>query len=438
MIFSKGLFQILWRVLLLAVFALGMSYSWVKTDFVVTPAIFGLFCVISIAELYWFLRRQERNWSRFLLSIEHQDFTRSYQQFQESRKLRDAYELITRSFEQVKRQQESDHLLLKTVLTHIPIGLACYGATGEAVFANEPFLQMIGRKLAPKAPQLSTFIPALKDEIWEEGSPSVELIEEFGQKRVLIKTESFKLLGHSYKLLSFMDISHTLDSNELESYQKLMRVMTHEIMNSTAPILSLIQVINKKLVSDTGLNELEPKAQLNIGKSLLAIEDRTQGMLEFVEGYRKINKTIQPQMVKIQSSELMNDLAPVISGREVKIEDRLRDVLLLDKHLMIQVLINLITNAKDAIKEVENGRIMVRLFRIEEQVIIDVTDNGPGVKPAHLHQIFVPFYTTKATGSGIGLALSRKIIKAHGGSIGYERVDDSISRFRIVLGRFTG
>ncbi len=433
MIFSKGFFQILWRVMLLALFALGMSYSWVKTEFVVTPAIFGLFCLLSISEIYWFLRRQERNWSRFLLSIEHQDFTRSYQQFNETKMLRDAYDLITRSFEQVKRQQESDHLLLKTVLMHIPIGLACYSMSGESVFANDPFLQLIGRKLAPKAPQLKALISGLTAEIWEEEAPPTELIEEIDQKRILINAESFKLLGHSYTLLSFMDISHTLESNELESYQKLMRVMTHEIMNSTAPILSLIQVVNKKLVSDDGLNELDSRSQRNMGKSLLAIEDRTQGMLEFVEGYRKINRTIQPQLMEVQSSELLDGLASVMAEVEVKIEDRLRATLRVDKHLMSQVLINLITNAKEAMEAIEEGWVKVRLFRSEEKVVIDVLDNGPGVKPEHLHQIFVPFYTTKATGSGIGLALSRRIVKAHGGSIGYERVEGNVSRFRIVL-----
>lgn len=432
MIFSKGFFQILWRVLLLALFALGMSYSLVKTNFVVTPAIFGLFCLISIAELYWFLRRQERNWSRFLLSIEHQDFTRSYQHFYESEKLRDAYELITRSFEQVKRQQESDHLLLKTVLTHIPIGLACYKASGDSVFANEPFLNLIGRKLAPKASQMKKYIPGLPEEAWREDAPSVELIEQLGQQKVLIKTESFKLLGHSYKLLSFLDVSHTLESNELESYHKLMRVMTHEIMNSTAPILSLIQVVNKKLVTDEGLNTLEPKAQLNLGKSLLAIENRTQGMLEFVEGYRKINKTITPQLAEVQSSKLLSGLTLVTQGANVQIEDRLKDTLMIDKSLMMQVLINLITNAVEALQDIDGGRVKLSIYRSNQEIRIEVLDNGPGVKPEHLHQIFVPFYTTKETGSGIGLALSRKIVKAHGGRISYERVD-GLSRFRIEL-----
>ncbi len=433
MIFSKSLFHILWRVLLLALFALGMSYSFVKTDFVVTPAIFGLFALISVLELYWFLRRQERNWSRFLLSIEHHDFTRSYQHFYESKELRDAYEMITRSFEQVKRQQESDHLLLKTVLTHVPIGLACYAASGEAVFANEPFLNLIGRKLAPKTSQLQAFISGFHDEVWQEDRPSVEFIEQLGQKRVLIKTESFKLLGYSYKLLSFMDISHTLETNEVESYQKLMRVMTHEIMNSTSPILSLIEIVNKKLVTKEGLNQLEPKSQKNVGKSLLAIEERTKGMLEFVEGYRKINKTIKPKKVLVQSSELIDALVPATAEGHVLVEDRLKGTLSMDKGLVVQVLINLLKNAKEAIGSQESGWVKLKLYGKDDKVMIEVSDNGSGVKPEHLHQIFVPFYTTKETGSGIGLALSRKIVKAHGGSIGYERVGGNESCFRIVL-----
>lgn len=432
MIFSRGFFQILWRVLLLALFVLGMSYSIVNTEYVVTPIIFALFGGISVCELYWFLRRQERNWSRFLLSIEHQDFTRSYQQFSESSKLKDAYELITRSFEAVKRQQEADHLLLKTVLTHVPIGLACYGEDGEAVFSNDPFLSLLDRKLAPKAFQLDKLIPELNGKILEKNASRAEITAQMDQRRILIKTESFKLLGHGYKLLSIMDISHTLETHELESYHKLMRVMTHEIMNSTAPILSLIQVVNKRLVTTEGLKTLDDKSQRNIGKSLLAIEDRTGGMMAFVEGYRKINKTFQPQMERVSVSTLIDGIVSMKADAEVQVDDRLRESLLLDKNLMTQVMINLIKNAQEAIQNVTEGWVKIKLYRQEDQARIEVWDNGLGVKPEHLHQIFVPFYTTKTTGSGIGLALSRKIVKAHGGNIGYERVGDQ-SCFWIVL-----
>lgn len=434
MTFSKGFLHILWRVLLLAVLALGLSYSLVKTEFVVTPAIFGLFILISIAELYWFLRRQERNWSRFLLSIEHHDFTRSYQQFQESKNLRDAYELITKAFEQVRRQQESDHLLLKTVLKHIPIGLACYSMEGEVTFANDPFLKLLGRKVAPSVTQLRKLVPGLVKNAFESGSGPVEMTEEYLSKRLLIKTESFTLMGFEYKLLSVMDVSHTLETHELESYQKLMRVMTHEIMNSTTPILSLIKVVNKKLVHSEGLHELSGKDQVNIGKSLHAIEQRTEGMLAFVEAYRKINKPIEPALETTSSEALVQGLTPLIDsiGTEIEIDDQLRGSLRIDLNLMSQVMINLVTNAVEAVHDMEQGRVRLKIFKKGENACLEVCDNGPGVKPENLHKIFIPFFTTKEKGSGIGLALSRRIVKAQGGNIEYLR-EGEWSCFRIRL-----
>ena len=434
MIFNKGFLHILWRVLLLAMFALGLSYSLVETDFVVTPAIFGLFILISIAELFWFLRRQERNWSRFLLSIEHHDFTRNYQQFYESKKLRDAYELITQSFEQVRRQQESDHLLMKTVLKHLPIGLACYTAEGEATFVNDPFLALLGKKVAPTVRQMKRQFPELAEQAFDPQSGPQEFIVTLQSKRLLIKTESFSLLGFEYKLISMMDVSHTLETHELESYQKLMRVMTHEIMNSATPILSLIRVVNKKLVHASGLQQLSERDQRNVGKSLQAVEERTLGMLEFVEAYRKINKPIQPQLGSVQTTEMVDDLQPLMDSfkREVTIHQSYQGTLWIDQQLMIQVLINLIKNAVEAIEHQVDGKVELKVREVENEVWIEVLDNGSGIKPENLHQVFVPFYTTKEQGSGIGLALSRKIVKAHGGYLGYER-EGAWSCFRIRL-----
>ena len=417
----------------MALLALGLSYSYVSTDFVVTPLIFGLFILISVSELYWFLRRQERNWSRFLLSIEHHDFTRSYQQFYESKKLRDAYELITSNFEQLRQKQESDELLLKTLLRHIPIGLACYNEQGEAVFSNDPFLFLLGRKKAPPASQLKYIVPKLDENVLGRKTGPGETIEQMGQLRLLIKTESFSLLGFEYKLLSMMDISHTLDVNELESYQKLMRVMTHEIMNSTAPVLSLIKVVNQKLIGPEGLNELTLKDQSNIGKSLMAIETRTAGILSFVEAYRKMNKPIVPQLETISTVDLLESvIALVDDADQITLEDRYRGPLLIDNNLIAQVLINLLKNAKEAVGEMEEGRVKLRVYQADSHIRIEVVDSGPGVKPENIHKIFIPFFTTKEQGSGVGLALSRKIVKAHGGGIEYERIEKE-SRFRISI-----
>jgi len=427
MIFKKSFLLILLRVLLIVALAIGMVYTWYNTELSITPYMFGALILIFIFELSWHLQKQERNWNNFLRSVEFGDFNRAYKQKTNSKDLEEAYALISAQMEALQTNREAEFRLLQTVLKHVSIAVVCYKEEGEVVFTNKAFNELLELpglihidKLVEKYPAIHQVMSS------SETAPSGWIDHDHGQK-LFVKTESFKLKGTALKLASLTDIRNSLDAKELESYQKLMRVMTHEIMNSTTPILSLIGVVNKKLIKDETLTELNAKDQKNVAFSLNAIEERTAGMLKFVEAYKQINRPIEAHVEPVASKDLLEAVASLMtpqSGVSFTVNDEIKGTLNLDKNLMTQVLINLVKNALDAVAAQPNAQVIITATQTTDRTQIEVADNGPGVPEKSVAEIFVPFFTTKAEGSGIGLALSRKIVRAHGGRLEYSRRND--------------
>lgn len=436
MIFSKGFLHLLIRVLLIVILALSLAYTYFETALSITPVMFGLLLLIVLLELMWYLQRQERNWASFLLSVKYQDFNRTYQKQTSSTELQEAYELITSSMEELRSSKEKEFQLLQTVLQHVSIAVGCYKDNGEVIFTNKAFDTLLDLPGLIHIDRLQKPYPKIHQVMVAEQGPPSEWVDHANGQKLLAKTEIFTLKGKRHKLISLTDIRSSLDAKELESYQRLMQVMTHEIMNSTTPILSLIKVVNKKLINGSDLVDLNAKDQRNIATSLNAIEERTSGMLKFVEAYKQINRPIQPHLELVESKELITSLTSLMNiqtSADLTFKDTMKDAILIDKALINQVLINLIKNALDAVQATENPTVIISICRENDTWIsLEVEDNGPGIPSQAIHQVFVPFYTTKTEGSGVGLALSRKIVKAHGGLLEYERVNEK-TRFTVRL-----
>ena len=424
------------RVVVLAILIIAAVVSYYETDLIVTPVMLSLLGIISAFELIWYLGRMEREFTRFLLSIKHHDFSRSYRNKSEYKELQNAYDLITKSFEDLETQKHADNRLLQTVSQHLKIGLVCYDQTGETVFVNKAFKEMLGLRSFARLESISQSHRSIYDYLIAEKTVSGALAKGNNEEKLLIKTEAFTLRGKAFKLASLYDIRSTLDTNELESYQKLMRVMTHEIMNSATPILSLIQVVNKKLIDGEKIRPFSEPEQKNIAFSLGAIETQTHGILKFVEAYRKINKEIRPNKEVTTMSALVDPVIKLLINPEVidfSFDNQVKEKIKVDKGLMSQTLINLLKNAIEAVDGVKSPQIRLFVYKSKELLKVTVEDNGGGLMESQLSQIFVPFFTTKPEGSGIGLALSRKIVNAHGGNLICEITDQKMTRFSILL-----
>ncbi len=220
------------------------------------------------------------------------------------------------------------------------------------------------------------------------------------------------------RLINLKNIHSGLEENEIEAWQKLIRVLTHEIMNSIAPIISLSETLSERAVQN-GMNEKDYGIML---QGMQTIYRRSKGLLGFVENYRKLSRLSMPVLAPVRMEELLDDLKKLFPSRDIHYTYRTEDahkILMLDRSQIEQVLINLLKNAGEACIEQEIPEVIIAThYEMEKRIfMLTVTDNGSGILPDVLDKIFVPFFTTKPTGSGIGLSLCKQIMNLHGGSI---------------------
>lgn len=219
---------------------------------------------------------------------------------------------------------------------------------------------------------------------------------------------------------------------ENEAWQKLVRVLTHEIMNSIAPIISLSETITER-TDQNKMNEDDYRTML---QSIQSIHRRSKGLLDFVENYRKLTKIPAPVIQSVPVSELFNHIELLFTDTKTPLHFSIAPSNLhipADRSLIEQVLINLVKNAFEACADLPDGEIWVKAFRKENAVVITISDNGCGIVTEAIDKIFVPFYTTKPKGSGIGLSLCRQIINRHSGSISVTSEEEKGSTFSISL-----
>ena len=251
-------------------------------------------------------------------------------------------------------------------------------------------------------------------------------------RHLSLQATTFKDHKKTLRIISIHDISNELDAKELESWQKLIRVLSHEIMNSITPITSLSETLLNYFIPPE--KPVDKTTVANTVKGLEVINERGIGLIRFVESYRKLTRLSKPVLKHIDLRNLIERLLLLLENEpdfqriqfsvetgtsDINVETGTPDISVeADEAQLSQVLINLIKNAMYAVKDVANPHISVRAHYSQNgRCEIEVIDNGPGIPPEIMEQIFIPFFTTKENGSGIGLSLSRQIMKNHGGSI---------------------
>ena len=242
--------------------------------------------------------------------------------------------------------------------------------------------------------------------------------------KVLLSATAFQTEGKKYKLVAFQNVNEALDETESKAWQKLLSVMTHEIMNSVAPISSLADTLKNRLQNAMVVLD-DPDAIEDLELGIETIRRRSEGLLKFAETYRNLNKITKLNLKKLSVRDLFANLhqlmQPTFEQKKIELEIILRDTELFfeaDPSLIEQVLINLIVNAMEAVKDQENPKIVLSAdAAIFKKIIIRVADNGTGMPEELLDKIFVPFFSTKKSGSGIGLSLCKQIMMLHRGNI---------------------
>jgi two-component system, NtrC family, nitrogen regulation sensor histidine kinase NtrY len=445
MIFNSFQFRLFLRIALLAlsIFLCAYVHLHYATKYAV---IILLVCVYQIYELYHNIKRSHDEVDDFVQSIHYRDFTKHFNIKQapaDLKALRNGFNEINQSFKTITREKETQYQYLQKILEIINTGILSYNTeTGEMNWINETFKKMFD------IPYLKTIASLEKrDEdlyqaiisIQSSASRLITVQHKNQNLRVLLTATVFKTENASNKIVACQNIENALDETEGQAWQKLLSVMTHEIMNSIGPISSLANTLKLNVQQAPENIRSNYKDLEDIELGLDTIQRRSEGLLRFAQIYRSLNKVIKPNLetvlVRDLFENLFNLMQPTLEKNEIELDIILKNpqiTLSVDIHLIEQILLNLLLNAIEALKDIPNGKITLSAFTEDEKTLVKIADNGCGISPEILDNIFVPFFSTKKNGSGIGLSLSKQIMLMHKGSIHVQSVEGQGTVF--VLG----
>lgn len=400
----------------------------------------GIFLVLASFMLIFLLIRIYNNTNKsvkaFFDSLGNDDTTLHFSNVPRNASLNQLYESmdrLNRHFQEIRLRNEYNESFYRTLIEFASTGLIVLDGNNSIVFINKVACNYAGispesvnkNLLRIKHPEFYNAVCNLTP----GGTVTYRHLVSNELQMLSFRAAGIKRSDQELKLVSVQDIRSELENRELESYRKLMNVMTHEIMNLLSPITSvskeLYTQLNSKPDKDVDGMEKEPDIT-NALTGLQMINEQSNSLINFVNNYRRISRIPQPEFASFDADEWTGQLSIAFSGRmkenainfSIGREKNVHNIIA-DRNLLNQVMINLINNAIDAVTEIEGERkISVRISKKgDERILISVSNNGPHIPPDLVEKIFVPFFTTKKNGSGIGLSISQEIMKLHRGSI---------------------
>jgi nitrogen fixation/metabolism regulation signal transduction histidine kinase len=360
-------------------------------------------------------------------------------------KLHDRMNRLNRILQNVKIENERTSQFLQTVVEHVDMGLISYDSNGNIKIYNRAAKKYFN----VQQPQQLSSLKTNNDELFEiinAIKPGQEILHKMKSDKllqsILVKATELKIENNVIKLVSFQDITNELDKKELDSWQRLIRVLTHEIMNSISPITSLTSVISgyfKKKEDEKPLppEKINNQIVLKTLSGLNTIEETGKGLLNFVDRYRSLTSLPKPNLSRFSVDALFRKCKVLMESdisKQIKISIVVNpeDISIAADYAQVeQIIINLIKNAAEALSDQKKGKIQLKAFKTPDGIFIQVEDNGSGISNDIIEDIFVPFYTTKKSGSGIGLSLSKQIMQNHDGSISVNSLPHKGSEFTL-------
>lgn len=431
--FKRYEWRIVIRVALLFATLCTMAYLLMKGSAgYVYLAILVPVVMYELYDFYRFHKKAHDEVSQFVESVHYRDFSRHFDVKHaplELQPLRKGFNDINTTFKVISKERETQYQYLQKILELVDTGILSYdhrsGATG---WMNESLKKMLGipylktiHSLEKRDERLYREIIALRP---GEGRV-VQLTRDRNMVKVLLSATAFQTDNRVYKLIAFQNVDEALDENEAKAWQKLLSVMTHEIMNSVAPISSLADTLKNRLQLASKHIEDDEGTVDDLELGIITIKRRSEGLLKFAETYRNLNKITTLNLTKIYVRDLFESLfrlmQPSLQQKNIDIDVILKDPDLsieADVNLMEQVMINLLVNAIEAVKDQAHPHIVLSAYRAANQkVTVKIADNGSGIPADVLDKIFIPFFSTKKSGSGIGLSLCKQIMMLHKGNV---------------------
>ena len=445
MVFKNFRFQVIIRVLALTLVVALLAWCIVNA-FYLRSIYLGAAVVILTTEFIWYIDRFNRDVKSFMMSLLHRDFTTHFQPDRKSRTFSELYDTLNRisdAFKTISKEKEVQYRFLEMLVEHIRVGILTIGEDGKILLANRAVKELLHKVVLLNLKSLESTDPAFVHALTEIRSGETRLVRIQVQHELLqlsIHASEFRLDGKYHKLVSMQNIRNELDNREMEAWQKLIRVLTHEIMNSVSPVISLSETMHGLLHNHKPqLTQADPILYETLDKGLDAVKIRSQGLYRFTQSYRKLTGIPRLSLQETSIGDII-DRVSVLVGNKMQEKGISYTVthsgftVLVDPELMEHVLINLLLNAVDAVADTRDPRIEISTSRDQKGCVsISITDNGEGIDEATAEKIFIPFFTTRKDGSGIGLALTKQILQLHRADIRFTSEKGKGTAFVIVL-----
>ncbi|RYY58402.1 MAG: GHKL domain-containing protein [Chitinophagaceae bacterium] len=399
-------------------------------------------------EMFRFFYKTRKELEHFVESVRYRDFSRHFDVThapEDVQLLREGFNSVIDTFKSISHEKETQYQYLQKILELVDTGILSYNEShGEVVWMNESLKKMLQLPYLKSVHSLEKRDEALYQSIIEL-QPGVSKIsvakKDNNAFKVLLSATAFQTGGSTFKLIAFQNVNEALEETESQAWQKLLSVLTHEIMNSVAPISSLAETLNSRLLEavpqlDNGTGAVD---DLKLG--IATIRRRSEGLLKFAETYRNLNKITTLHLQRVYALDIFENILqlmhPTLEQKNIEVDTILKDpdlVFNADPSLIEQVLINLVVNAIEAVRESDEPVISMSAFvNSEKQTVIKVSDNGPGIPPDLMERIFIPFFSTKKNGSGIGLSLCKQIMMLHKGRIQVQLNPDEGTSFVLTF-----
>lgn len=409
--------------------------------------------ILLFVQVYLFVKSQNvinRELEYLFDSIESSETSITYSNKRDNSGFSNIYkkfdELI-KHVQEIKVDSLQKNVYLKTLFEHINIGILTFNNKGVISLKNSAARKILGKGNINNIDDINkidmSFAATLKD-IKPEQSKLISFYHDGYLQHLLIRAALLKFPDEEVKIISFQNIRGELDEREMEGWQKLIRVLTHELMNSVGPINSTISTILDLLIDDNkdpvNVELITPELLNDAIKGVKIIEERSKGMLDFVKRFRNLTLIPHPEFVTVDIDHLINNIIILLQDEAEQKGITLTYKTLYsnlkasaDKGMTEQILINLLKNSIIALKGISNPIISISSWGDNNTIYINVVDNGKGILPNIQDKIFVPFYTTSKNGTGVGLSLSRQLANVQGGALALTKSTERETIFTLKI-----
>ncbi len=432
MTFNRYSFRIAIHILAILVTSLAFVWSLNQEYMVATSSGLGVLLLIESFSLYHYSNKMKRDVQRFLDAIKNEDtsivFKKNYKDsFLQN--LHEGFNEIISDFKLIRKEKEIENHFFQYTVQHISIGILAIDLSGNVKLINDAMKKMFHLNQLREIGNLEKIhkdLPDLLHSLQNEEEATLKILINGELKPVSIRAGQFRLGQEKMKIFSFHDISKQVNRSEVEAWQKLIKILRHEIINSISPIkissVGMLRLVEEHL--QDGKHKFSEESLENMQTGLKTIHKRSSGLSDFVETYRSLTKIPDPQLKEIEVQEIFNDVyhfyKQVLKSEHIEFKQTVNPgqlKFITDEKLLQQVLINLLKNATEAMKMNSSRNLKLEAYKKDQVVVIKITDNGRGMSPEEMEQAFVPFYSTKEQGSGIGLSLSRQLVQKLNGQM---------------------